>query len=73
MGTPSAGEVVVVPFPFSDLTQSKVQVTPAAYQRVLSCVIAGTQKEPCAFGPKGCNSKAQGAALGHGTPGSLKP
>ena len=25
MGTPAAGEVVLVPFPFSDLTQSKVR------------------------------------------------
>ena len=25
MGTPSAGEVVLVPFPFSDLSQSKVR------------------------------------------------
>ena len=25
MGAPAAGEVVVVPFPFSDLTQSKVR------------------------------------------------
>ena len=27
MGAPAAGEVVVIPFPFSDLTQSKVRPT----------------------------------------------
>lgn len=41
MVTPAAGEVVLVPFPFSDLSQSKVRS--AAFARVLSVVVAVLQ------------------------------